>query len=180
MYIPILYWSGARYWDQHRPLQSTDSIRVLYLLPGALDDNIYEELTEVSLSQSPLYEALSYVWGSPIPADPISCHGKELLVTPNCIAAMRRLCDEKKRRVLWIDAVCIDQSSMDERNHQVRLMGDIYSNSKRVIIWLGEETTISNFLMSFLKDYYRTWKYFPPFRSLLLVRQFKKLLSKQS
>ena len=38
---------------------------------------------------------------------------------------------------LWIDAVCIDQNTTIEQNHQVRLMSEIYSKAKLVVIWLG-------------------------------------------
>ena len=40
-------------------------------------------------------------------------------------------------RVLWIDAICIDQSNTEERNHQVSLMGKIYSQARKVVVWLG-------------------------------------------
>jgi hypothetical protein len=40
---------------------------------------------------------------------------------------------------IWIDAICIDQSNFDERNHQVKLMAQIYQKAEKTIIWLGEE-----------------------------------------
>lgn len=39
---------------------------------------------------------------------------------------------------LWVDAICINQADVVERNSQVKLMGDLYSNATRVIIWLGD------------------------------------------
>jgi len=39
----------------------------------------------------------------------------------------------------WIDAICIDQSNLDERASQVKIMKDIYHNAAYVIVWLGEE-----------------------------------------
>jgi hypothetical protein len=153
----------ARY--QHQPLKNTDSIRALYLQPGQFEDDIKAELTEASLANPPLYEALSYVWGSPTANSPISCHGKDLL--------------KKKRRVLWIDAICIDQSSMDERNQQVELMGDVYSKARRVILWLGEESTFSDFAISFLKSYHKVLKkkWLGPFRRRRLKEKRKEFLS---
>jgi hypothetical protein len=38
----------------------------------------------------------------------------------------------------WIDAICINQANFEERNHQVKLMRQIYSNAQSVSIWLGE------------------------------------------
>jgi hypothetical protein len=42
-----------------------------------------------------------------------------------------------QRGFWWIDALCIDQNSTKERNHQVALMEKIYRNAKLVIAWLG-------------------------------------------
>ncbi|KAF2098866.1 hypothetical protein NA57DRAFT_56504 [Rhizodiscina lignyota] len=39
----------------------------------------------------------------------------------------------------WIDAICIDQSNIAERNQQIKLMGNIYSDAVSVMVWLGEE-----------------------------------------
>jgi hypothetical protein len=38
---------------------------------------------------------------------------------------------------MWIDALSIDQSNLDERSHQVSMMGQIYSSAFRVTVWLG-------------------------------------------
>jgi hypothetical protein len=37
----------------------------------------------------------------------------------------------------WIDAICINQNDLNERNEQVPRMGDIYSMASRVWIWMG-------------------------------------------
>ncbi len=42
-------------------------------------------------------------------------------------------------RTLWVDAVCINQDDVVEKNHQVHLMKDIYGGATRVLVWLGEE-----------------------------------------
>jgi hypothetical protein len=39
----------------------------------------------------------------------------------------------------WIDAVCINQRDISERNDQVAMMRDIYSNASFVLVWLGNE-----------------------------------------
>jgi hypothetical protein len=43
-----------------------------------------------------------------------------------------------KKRILWIDSICIDQSSASERSLQVKLMSDVYQNAQDVLIWLGD------------------------------------------
>lgn len=44
---------------------------------------------------------------------------------------------ESKERVLWIDAVCINQKNDDEKGQQVAFMAKIYSNGFRNLIYLG-------------------------------------------
>jgi hypothetical protein len=65
-------------------------------------------------------------------------HGT-LLVTPNCASALKQLRPETKSRTLWIDSICIDQFNIEERNAQVKLMGEIYRGANMVLIWLGED-----------------------------------------
>jgi hypothetical protein len=45
---------------------------------------------------------------------------------------------------MWIDAICIDQSSKSERSHQITLMTQIYSQAAQVVVYLGEETEDSS------------------------------------
>lgn len=129
----------------HEPLPSSRSIRLISLAPSIkFTQPIQCEIIVLEL-QGPEakvpYEALSYVWGSPTGTIPIRCQGQELLVTPNCHDALRHLRLRFSRRILWIDAICIDQGDDDhairERNAQVQMMGDIYESASRVLIWLG-------------------------------------------
>ncbi|KAI1475894.1 HET-domain-containing protein [Daldinia eschscholtzii] len=129
----------------YEPLPSSRSIRLISLAPS-LNPNapIQCDITTIELDAQPPkvpYEALSYVWGSPKGTIPILCNGMELRVMPNCHDALRHLRFRFSRRILWVDAVCIDQGSDDratrERNSQVQMMGDVYENASRVLIWLG-------------------------------------------
>ncbi|ROT38281.1 hypothetical protein SODALDRAFT_185661 [Sodiomyces alkalinus F11] len=51
---------------------------------------------------------------------------------------MRRIRDEEEPLRIWIDAVCIDQQNVDEKNEHVRIMDRIYSHADEVYMWLGE------------------------------------------
>ena len=62
---------------------------------------------------------------------------KAFVVRENLWSALSHLQLEDKDRVLWIDAVCINQQDLKERNHQVNQMGRIYSEAQRVVVWLG-------------------------------------------
>jgi hypothetical protein len=48
-----------------------------------------------------------------------------------------RLADKPRR--LWIDALCIDYSDIDEQGRKVRFMGEIFSKADRVVLWLEDE-----------------------------------------
>jgi Heterokaryon incompatibility protein (HET) len=125
---------------KHAPLPATRTIRILVLYPSLIFNSPIQgtlELLNINTSNKGPYEALSYVWGSPNGDQPIVCDGDTLLVTPNCLSALRHLRRRWQTRTLWIDSICIDQTSIEEKNQQVALMGDVYKLAEKVVIWLG-------------------------------------------
>ncbi|OCK91705.1 uncharacterized protein K441DRAFT_486572, partial [Cenococcum geophilum 1.58] len=116
-------------------------VRLLFLHPGTGNEEIYYHLEHISLQgRRPIYEALSYPWDHDIPAHTIrSPHGC-VSVGSNLYSALKQLRLPEVVRVLWIDYLWIDQSDVEERCLQVRIMGDVFFRAVRVIIWLGEET----------------------------------------
>lgn len=126
---------------KHDPLMPGENIRVLFLEPSRDSDSAIQcILLDKPLSECHgIYEALSYVWGSTDMNCKIYCNEQPLYVNMSCYMALKNLRNKKKYRMLWIDNICIDQSSNEERGHQVELMGSIYRNARTVIVWLGEE-----------------------------------------
>jgi hypothetical protein len=47
--------------------------------------------------------------------------------------------DSPTERVVWADAICINQQDVEEKSHQVKLMASIYSRASQVVIWLGAD-----------------------------------------
>jgi hypothetical protein len=82
--------------------------------------------------------ALSYTWGGSEKPYSILIEGEELDITLNLYAALLRLRHPSLERILWVDALCIDQKHDTERGQQVQLMAMIYSKAYCVIVWLGE------------------------------------------
>jgi hypothetical protein len=124
----------------YQPLQVTKTIRIIWLQPLATKDtasDVQIDLDEAFLDNCLSFEAVSYTWDGQQPDVQITCCGKALLVTKNCHSILRGL-RRREPRALWIDVICIDQSSNEERNNQVRLMGDIYRKADKVLIWPGE------------------------------------------
>jgi hypothetical protein len=120
-----------------------DFIRLLRLMPAQdMAAALHCELFHYSLKsgqENHLYEALSYVWGDPIKSNPIFV-GEELLnVTSNLHSALLRLRNHTMERILWIDAICIDQENTQEKGNQVQYMAKIYGQARCVVVWLGED-----------------------------------------
>ncbi|KAK3997893.1 heterokaryon incompatibility protein-domain-containing protein [Cladorrhinum sp. PSN332] len=127
-----------------------------------VDLSPYEQV-QADYAFSPEYEALSYTWGSP--ADPETAYIREdnddddkspknysqLPIGRNLASAIRHLRDPEHKRVLWIDALCIDQSDINERDSQVGRMDSIYRLAKKVVIWLGPEANDSKHALETLE-----------------------------
>ncbi|KAK3377049.1 heterokaryon incompatibility protein-domain-containing protein [Lasiosphaeria ovina] len=123
-------------------------VRLLRLLPPPGDKSRIEcQLITCSLFDSRRthsYEALSYVWGLEKSKEPIWIDGNELSIGANLHTALSHLRDCFVERILWIDAICINQRDNIEKGHQVESMAKIYAQASRVIVWLGEAADGSN------------------------------------
>jgi len=85
------------------------------------------------------YTALSYMWGEES-CNKISINGDDFYIYDNLFdfLTLRSTNAEICRNTyLWVDQICIDQSNIDESNHQVNLMSKIYQVATSTIVWLG-------------------------------------------
>ncbi|KAL8296261.1 hypothetical protein RB600_001644 [Gaeumannomyces tritici] len=118
------------------------SVRFLRLLPSSNQESPIEcQLVTASMlgsGRTHPYEALSYVWGSKKAKDPIYMGSNELRVTANLYEALLQLRDCFLERILWVDAICINQDDKAEKTRQVQSMAKIYAKASRVIVWLGD------------------------------------------
>ncbi|KAF1848773.1 HET-domain-containing protein [Cucurbitaria berberidis CBS 394.84] len=139
---------GANSWELGMPmLPQKDILDSWYHPDPNFDPALYEVQSRRPGSDSrPEYEALSYTWSCS--ADPVIAH--ELSATPstmkiraNLALALRYLRYLDKPRNLWIDAICINQNDISERNREISRMRDIYSLATRTILWVGGETSDS-------------------------------------
>ena len=131
---------------RYLPLPSEgDYIRLLCLLPneseaGPLQCKLHNYSLQKLSPRTHRYEALSYVWGNLLETLPIYIDEDQLFITANLHAALSHLRDHSFERIIWVDAICIDQKNPKERIRQVQLMAKIYSNALCVVVWLGEDT----------------------------------------
>jgi hypothetical protein len=120
-------------------MTSPTAVRYLKLLPGTGGDAIDCEIFEAGTEDQLPYTALSYAWGLQKNLQKISCSGtRSLEVTPNLYQALRHIRHPTESRTFWIDALCVDQKDIQERNQQVAQMKHIYSQSQKLVIWLGD------------------------------------------
>ncbi len=122
--------------------------RLLHLLPGSWEEPICCSLQVVSLDDKPLYQGLSYAWGKSNFVNTVHVNERPLPITANLWAALRRLRRTKQERILWIDAISINQQNLDERSYQLSLMGEIYTSASEIMIWLGDSISESGSLQS--------------------------------
>ncbi|KAK5680376.1 hypothetical protein LTS10_007303 [Elasticomyces elasticus] len=136
------------------PIKATWT-RVLLLYPGDQSQPLECDLEVVNVisDQCPPYEALSYVWGPKEPRGSITCHNSgqgeqaersDVEIGPNLEHALKALRSKTTARLIWVDALCISQTDLDEGARQVTYMRQIYKHASLVTVWLGVPTFDDN------------------------------------
>ncbi|KXX74630.1 Heterokaryon incompatibility protein 6, OR allele [Madurella mycetomatis] len=120
-------------------------VRLLTLEKGSMEDPIKCEVNIYDFDQKLYgeYETLSYVWGGPEEAIKVGGN-TEFKVKKNLAEALRHIRAEDKTRLLWVDAICINQGDKVEKGQQLGKIGDIYKRCKNCIIWLGTLSSQAN------------------------------------
>ncbi|TRX89822.1 hypothetical protein FHL15_009255 [Xylaria flabelliformis] len=118
----------------------TSTIRLLEIHPGSVELPISCTLKIANLSgaETCSYEALSYYWGPIDTSQIIYINQQRFRVSAAIFRAIYHLRTREKSRIVWIDAICVNQSDLVERSSQVLLMQQIYSKAASVIVWLGK------------------------------------------
>ncbi|KAF2805103.1 HET-domain-containing protein [Mytilinidion resinicola] len=130
--LPIYYPRGVQAASQET------EIRLIELKPEFMGDSIFCNMYCTSLQKKPEFIALSYSWGDVDKTHTIHARGYEVPVTKNLHQALMQLRKPQESAVLWVDAICIDQANVQDRNYQVKQMPKIYSAAQEVVAWLGE------------------------------------------
>ncbi|KAB5532558.1 heterokaryon incompatibility protein-domain-containing protein [Coniochaeta sp. 2T2.1] len=144
----------------YAPLVASDAFRLMILQPGQRQDPIIVHLRSVSAATSlPQYDAISYVWGNPEETVPILCNSLPKRITVNLHAALVQVRSPQVPRLLWADALCINQKDKQERGQQVTIMGAIYSRARLVLACMGYSLDGGAArIASFLAEYARVMK----------------------
>ncbi|KAF5252271.1 hypothetical protein FANTH_2827 [Fusarium anthophilum] len=145
--------------ELYRPIAGDKEIRLLILEPGAREDVLECELINAELSWRTRFEALSYAWGDDTTKHELKCSGHIIGVMANLHDALLDLRLPTQRRVLWIDALCINQTDNDEKSKQIRLMHEIYSQASEVLIYLGKSDASVHGAIESMR--WLDWKFMP-------------------
>ncbi|CAJ2506514.1 Uu.00g006440.m01.CDS01 [Anthostomella pinea] len=138
----------------HKPLRTdVNEIRIVKLLPNVFNAPIECELEHITIDVEADYEALSYCWGDASVTHPIRLNGRVYPITTSLFTGLNYLRLEDRPRRLWVDSLCINQTDLDERSHEVQRMRDIYEKAKEVIIWLGDYHPFTRLYVKRVFDY---------------------------
>ena len=142
----------------YKALRNPRDVRLIRIQPAERHENVVCDIVHGNLDDFPQYEALSYTWGDPTTGCKITCQKptSTLAITSNCESALKRLRRRDTSRTIWIDAVCIDQTNLQERSDQVQLMWAIYAQASKTVVYLGDESSDSRIAMDFVAADYKT------------------------
>jgi hypothetical protein len=171
----------------YRPLRNEAGIRVLLLEPASTHSaplsvsiqhiqimqhseygGIYQNPIAAVSSNSVLntsqveFEAISYAWGTAPFTETLGVHRSKPLmhfkISPTVDTMLRYLRLPKKKRTVWIDALCINQKDLSEKAAQVNFMGEIYRQAKGIVVWLGSPIDASHNVLQFFQNLVRYGK----------------------
>lgn len=138
------------------PYQALDprknEIRLLKVFAGQGSAPLCCTLHHTSISKAPAdYETISYCWGQSTIKKVIKIDGTPIVVGESAAGVLYRMRSPDSDRVLWIDAICINQDSPIEKTQQVALMGSIYTMGRRNLVWLGDDHGVADECVAIIK-----------------------------
>ena len=135
---------------EHEPLpDSTTHFRLLHITRGEFGQQVECEISAWPIDPAPRYYAISYTWGDPADTTKITINGRSLVVRRNCEYALQQAFTSKASKYYWVDAICIAQTTQ-EKNHQVGIMGQIYSEAAHVFACVGPHADDSEYMFRVL------------------------------
>lgn len=136
---------------QYSPIENEKGTMRLLILRGGAGNEIHCELVNSTIDDHALpFEAVSYTWGPEFRANSIRVGGKMMSVTFHLSLILRDLRRRDADRVIWVDAVCINQQDAIEKGNQVAQMKQIYKSAKCVLFCICRPTDYNNLLIDSL------------------------------
>ncbi|TGO60704.1 hypothetical protein BCON_0033g00160 [Botryotinia convoluta] len=127
----------------YEPLDSysnSDSFRLI-TIERSLNENdtLSCKLVSTEFGEKPRFRALSYMWGEDTANKTIMLNGAEFHVRQNLWDALHCFRKSGMQSQFWVDAICINQNDISERNKQLMIMKRIYFRAESVVVWLGKK-----------------------------------------
>lgn len=136
----------------YQPLeQIPGSIRLLQILEARNDGKVRCKLVAGNIHNSH-FRALSYVWGPLSETYDIELNEKLWKVRKSLYTFLRRAQYNYSNELIWVDALCINQNDITERNYQVSQMGKLYRSAFEVLVWLESSAKCHDFFSNFSED----------------------------
>lgn len=116
-------------------------IRVIHILPSLdVEEGTFCRLEVVRLDEGTLFDAISYAWGAMDRGTTIYLNGIETWVGQSLQNILEPLAarEENQGRAIWVDALCINMTDLEERSRQVRIMASIFKSAQDVVFCVGQ------------------------------------------
>lgn len=138
---------------RYSPLPA-DEIRLLRVVDASDPGDIVCSLQQCSRAETS-YTALSYCWGDATPVANVRVEGGTLGVADNLWSFLQQFGNSHRatEMLLWIDAICINQTDADEKSAQVNMMWSLYENAQLVLVWLGVGDSSTESVFSVLEGF---------------------------
>jgi hypothetical protein len=171
----------------YRSLQLSSSLRLLRIMPAEPTNEVIDcQLVEVDNLYTTHpdgmegYEALSWCWGRNKESEEIHIHENQRIysfnVSPTLNSALKAMRSRREVKVLWVDAICINQANEEEKSGQVARMDEIFARASNVRVWLGEADEESKIAIEFINsDLLNLWKFDKLYDDPRLARNWTSL-----
>lgn len=157
-------------------------IRLLKITSAEKKGSINCILLVWPIKSAPPYNAISYTWGDPGCNTTVIINGEQMVVRTNCDQALRQAFSYDEAQYVWIDAICINQNDVSEKNVQVAMMGGIFGSAQQVLACVGEHADDSDYMFQTFKEsqelYEYVWKGLQLSRDLTLRRDRNYAMTK--
>ncbi|KAF2623919.1 hypothetical protein BU25DRAFT_302933, partial [Macroventuria anomochaeta] len=118
-----------------------------------VDSPVEGYLLRTPLPSALAFQAVSWAWGNVRNTLQIKVNGVMISIPANLLSALQTFRQTDKPTILWVDTLYIDQSNTSRKNHQGRLMKDLYTSAYTFLAWIGLATTESIAGMTWLEEF---------------------------
>lgn len=147
------YFALSYVWRDRAQVTLGTQNRELDLMVAASGMTIRQALELTAMSPEMIGEVCGRAGDLANDSAEIILHGVPVLVGQNlekALRTLREISEISNGTRVWVDALCINQQDVQEKNFEVKRMGEIYRKADRVVSYLGEESDQSGHILEFV------------------------------